>query len=576
MALRQSLARDVFTRDALLRGPVLCWAVATIATILLVLEVEPDRTAASLVLAFLAGVCGLVFALTRRLLFSFAIVTLVFVAVYAASAFKFRMVAMNLHVYDIAFYLFNLAQISFFRETYPGAALGAGLGIGAGALALGWLWFRERPRALGRAAFCLCALGSVTAASVSTMLLVERGAYFFNDRESIFSAFVASLGDAPALMRARGVFEISAQAGLSGVALAPIVCQPQEAPPDIVLFLNESVMPPGVYPQIAYPPETKAFFESFDGRSHGLRVETFGGGTWLSDFSALTGLSTNMFGSMRNFAAQLTAGRLRHSLPQYLKACGYDTTLIYPSLAEFAGSARFYRAIGFDKVIDRQAHHAPDERQRDAFYYDQVRQVFDRARAQENHRPQFIVASSMATHSPWNFRFAPEAMKPGDDRKWTGDPEMDEYLWRLTLAKRDRDAFRADLAKSYPGKPFLFVGYGDHQPAMTRLPLENANEIAETGRAWQLDPTSRAFETYYSIEGLGFAPRISLPNGPVVEIPHLATLAVAAAGLPLDPVYERRWWLMQTCRGLYTSCQDKGAVMAFQRWMADAGWMAQR
>ena len=35
-----------------------------------------------------------------------------------------------------------------------------------------------------------------------------------------------------------------------------------------------------------------------------LRVETFGGGTWLSDFSALTGLSTNLFGSMRNFAAQ--------------------------------------------------------------------------------------------------------------------------------------------------------------------------------------------------------------------------------------------------------------------------------
>jgi hypothetical protein len=482
---------------------------------------------------------------------------------------------MNLHAYDVAFYLFSLAQISFFKETYPGAALVAALGIGAGTLTLAWLWLREPPKVLRRMAMGACAIISLTAAAGATVLLAERGAHFFNDRESVFSGFVSSLGDAPALMRARGVFEISAQAGLSG-GLAPIVCHPQETPPDIVLFLNESAMPPGVYPQVAYPPETKAMFESFDGRTHRLRVETFGGGTWLSDFSALTGLSTNMFGSMRNFAAQLTAGRLRHSLPQYLKACGYDTTIIYPSLAEFAGSARFYRAIGFDKVIDRQGHKAPDERQRDAFYYDQVRQVFDRARREENPRPQFIVASSMATHSPWNFRFAPEAMQPGDDTKWTGDPEMDEYLWRLTLAKRDRDAFRADLAKRYPGKPFLFVGYGDHQPAMARLPLENASEIADTGRAWQLEPTSRAFETYYSIDGLGFSPRISLPVGPVVEIPHLATLAVAAAGLPLDPVYERRWWLMQTCRGLYTSCSDKGAVMAFQRWMVDAGWMAQR
>jgi hypothetical protein len=261
-------------------------------------------------------------------------------------------------------------------------------------------------------------------------------------------------------------------------------------------------------------------------------------------------------------------------LPQYLKACGYETTIIYPSLAEFAGSARFYRAIGFDRVIDRKTHKAPDERQRDAFYYAQVRKVFDDARQRESRRPQFIVASSMSTHSPWDFRFAPDQVRPGENLRWTGNAEFDEYLWRLVLAKRDRDAFRADLARSFPGKPVLFVNYGDHQPALARLPLENATEIADKGAAWQLDPASRAFETYYSIDALGFTPRAPMPDAPILEIPHLATVAIEAAGLPLDPVFARRAQLLRLCGGLYTTCADKGAVLSFQRWLVDQGWMS--
>ena len=85
---------------------------------------------------------------------------------------------------------------------------------------------------------------------------------------------------------------------------------------------------PGVYPGVVFPEETKPLFRSFDGKVRRLRVETFGGATWLSDFSALTGLSTWSFGSLRNFVAPFMTGRLKHSLPAYLKACGYDVTLL--------------------------------------------------------------------------------------------------------------------------------------------------------------------------------------------------------------------------------------------------------
>lgn len=542
---------------------------------LFLLAIEGEILPRLLVAGFFLGLFAFVFALSGRRWFSFALVALMFVTVFLCSWLKFSMVAMNLHAYDALFYLFSVAQLNFFWQTFPAYAAIALAGVAGLFALLAVLWRREAPVPMARLRYSALGLAGIAVAASSGAAIAGRGASFFDPHRHIFSAFIASLGDVPQLMSARGYLQISAQASLAPIPADAIACRPEGTPPDIVLFLNESVMPPGVYPEINFPEEATPFFQSFDGRIHKLRVETFGGGTWLTDFTALTGLSTSMFGNMRNFAAQLTTGRLRHSLPQYLKACGYDTTIIYPSLAEFAGSAKFYRSIGFDRVIDRKIHKAPDERQRDAFYLNEVRKVIDAASKDGDRRPQFIVASSMAPHSPWNFRFAPEEVKPGETTRWNADREVDEYLWRIVLAKRDRDAFRASLKRDYPDHPFLFVSYGDHQPALAALPLANSEDIANTG-AWQLDPASRAFTTYYAIEGQGFTPRIELPRASILEAPHLATLAIAAAGLPLDPVYARRLQLLDHCDGLYATCADRGALMAFQRWLVDAGWIAQR
>lgn len=539
-------------------------------------SIEGDVLPRLLVAAFFFGVWAFVFAMTGRRWFAFALVALGFVAVWLCSLLKFSMMAMNLHAYDALFYLVSVAQLGFFWQTFPGYAIVAIGGVTLVVALLLSLWWREAPVAAARLRTTAIGLAGLAVTVACGAAIANRGASFFDPNRHIFSAFIGSLADVPQLMSARGYLQITAQASLAPLPADPIVCVPDGDPPDIVMFLNESAMPPGVYPQIRYPEEAKDLFRSHDGAVHGLRVETFGGGTWLTDFSALTGLSTSMFGNMRNFAAQLTTGRLRHSLPQYLKACGYQTTIVYPSLAEFAGSANFYRSIGFDRVIDRKVHKAPDERQRDAFYWAQVRKIIDAAGAGPSRKPQFIVTSSMSPHSPWNFRFAPEALRPGEQADWNGDPELDEYLWRLVLARRDRDAFRAGLDRDHPDRGFLFVSYGDHQPALPRLPLANASAIADKGAAWQLDPTSRAFQTYYAIEGQGFTPRIAMPDAPILEVPHLATLTIAAAGLPLDPVYARRMRLLEQCKGLYMTCADRGAVMAFQRWLVDAGWIARR
>ncbi len=212
-------------------------------------------------------------------------------------------------------------------------------------------------------------------------------------------------------------------------------------------------------------------------------------------------------------------GRLRHSLPQYLKACGYDTTMVYPTDADFAGTRQFYLSIGFDRVIDADVHQAPDGRQRDAFYLDLVARQLSAVPADGRRRPQFVVASSMASHGPWDFPFQPEAT--AEQPRWNADAEIDEYLRRLLIAKRDHAAFRQRMRQEMPARRILYVDYGDHQPSLAAMPLKQATAIADGGKSWQMGPGVRGFETFYAVSAQGFMPVWPSRTIPILEAAHL-------------------------------------------------------
>ena len=535
---------------------------------------EPEPALLFAVIAIHLGAAALLGGLLGRPRVGLALATFLLVAVFIGARSKFALVSMNLHVYDLPFYLLNEATVGFFMSAYPRQALMVGLGLAASAIALLFIWRAETGARLGlraRAGLMASAAGLL---ALGAWPLSGRNADFFNERNFALSSFLTSFADLPQLYSYNGLIEVSPKPSITPIPADAITCKPQGAAPDIVMMLNESSMPPGVYPGLTYPEELNPFFNSFDGRIHPLRVETFGGGTWLSDFSALTGLSTQSFGNLRNFVANFMTGRLRHSLPQYLRACGYETAIVYPASAGFAGVGRFYEAIGFDRVIDTSVHHAADQRQRDAFYLGEAAKFLE-APSEGPRKPRFVVVASMSTHSPWDFRFSPDSIRETETLRWNADPEFDEYLWRLVLAKRDRDDFRGRLAKSLSDRKILYVGYGDHQPALAKVPLENNRAIADEGRSWQLDHESKAFETYFTLDAQGFTPRFAGADHRIVEIANLPVITVIAAGLPLDPVFARRERLMARCDGLYATCKDRASVLAFQRWLVDSRWIAQ-
>src|SRR5262249_60371523 len=100
-----------------------------------------------------------------------------------------------------------------------------------------------------------------------------------------------------------------------------------------------------------------------------VRVETYGGASWLTEFSLLAGVSTRSFGGMRQFVQTFTQNKLKDPLPQALERCGYRNVVFYPMLRNFVSNDRFYSSIGLKEIFDLKAQGAPSAQERDRFYY---------------------------------------------------------------------------------------------------------------------------------------------------------------------------------------------------------------
>ena len=261
---------------------------------------------------------------------------------------------------------------------------------------------------------------------------------------------------------------------------------------------------------------------------HKLRVETYGGASWLTEFSVLAGVSTYSFGGMRTFVQSLMQGKVHDTLPQSLARCGYRNSVFYPVPKDFVSNGRFYAAIGMPEIFDFKAQGATRYNERDKFYYGNVLKHIGESLA-ESKAPLFNFVITSATHLPYQFTYDPDVNVPGGGPGT--DPEMSEYLRRLGMAKMDYDAFKADLKRLYPNERFLIVQYGDHQPVATRTLLGFDQKL--TAEDVKMQPEHSGFTTYYAIEGVNYDPP-PMPSVETLEVPYIGTVLLDAAKLPLS------------------------------------------
>jgi glucan phosphoethanolaminetransferase (alkaline phosphatase superfamily) len=142
---------------------------------------EPEPLLLFAVLAVHLASVLLLTSLFGRPRVAFAITTLFLLGVFVASRAKFALVAMNLHAYDLAFYV-SSAPVEFFFSAYPRQAWLMLLALAMTATALYFVWRHDVPRTLSLRHRGQLVMASVVVAFVGHLPLAQRNADFFNER----------------------------------------------------------------------------------------------------------------------------------------------------------------------------------------------------------------------------------------------------------------------------------------------------------------------------------------------------------------------------------------------------------
>jgi phosphoglycerol transferase MdoB-like AlkP superfamily enzyme len=535
-----------------------------IAAFALLLYSEPVPERLYFALATTTVIAAFVALLSRRLLLAAIVALALIAAILVVSIEKRATMNVGLHSYDLFFYI-NEGTLKFLWSDYRACVLWVLATVATGIAAGVFAWRLEGPRPLRPAAFL------VLIAALSMMAVFEHkakdqaGAFrMMTEEHSYVSAFYLSWEETWNTVMRGQLVEAAARTTLPNFG-STARCTPRAKPPHIMLIHQESLVPPVLFPHLNYDHDLDRFFVSEDGKLHRLRVETYGGGSWVTEFALLSGISTKAFGDMQMFVQVLMQDRLKESLPQSLENCGYRTLMLFPMDKTFLSLDRFYRSIGFGEILDRKAQGAEMVRERDRFYFGNALAEMERHFGASD-RPMFVYVQTMASHGPYNDVYMPEENVPGGGPGTSG--EMSEFLRRTAMAERDGDFLIAELKRRFPDEKFLVVRYGDHQPSATYDLIDKVwgDDAPDVGEGGKPGP----YITYYTMQGLNYAVP-TLPNFDPLDVAYLGTVIKESAGLPLSEVELERKRLMVSCRGRYSGCNPRSEILAFHRRLISSG-----
>ena len=388
------------------------------------------------------------------------------------------------------------------------------------------------------------------------------------ERRCFYSTFIASLLDPRSWRRFGGL-------SLSDIANDPLPLMPAVPAraldyPDIIVIQHESVFDPRVY-GLPVEPIVEAFLSPKNGLYGGLNVDIFGGGSWQSEFSLLTGLSSASFGSNAYFLFKRGVGRFHSSLPQTLTALGYRTSLASSCRRNFLNYDDFYRSIGIGERLFTDDFPAPFDAKRfeatnsDALFLEAAMDAYAKGITADA-APRFLYALTNFNHGPHNRRLT----APGrfDDRERAfataslPDPHYTEYYARLAETAVTWNRLKSALSDQFPERPTLIVHYGDHQPVMTRQ-IQAKLQLPTDAR--------RQFRTFYAIESLNYpSDRLVSGRSRNLDIAFLGTVALQQAGLPLDEIFATRASLLEQCCDAYFASSSE-RKRRFHRTLVELG-----
>lgn len=228
-----------------------------------------------------------IFAATRKLGFSFYAASAITVLICLVSTAKYRMKGFSFHIFDVFFTGSDIAVVRFLAAEYAHLIIPVVALTLIGILMLVVVARNENKQNV-RLTWRLFALLTMTVAlSVSYPLSAAQPRYFHYLGGFNASSFFVSLLDIRYLSHETELAERLNVLPEQPAFTDEVACRAPEDSPDVFFVLGESQINPAKFPQLAGETTFAGLYRSFDGVDRDLRVETFGGGTWVSHLSLL-------------------------------------------------------------------------------------------------------------------------------------------------------------------------------------------------------------------------------------------------------------------------------------------------
>ena len=342
---------------------------------------------------------------------------------------------------------------------------------------------------------------------------------------------------------------------------------PQQAPvppaklPDVVIWLHESTFDPAQY-RLQGPrlPRLAMFERNALTRAAGLlRVHTYGGKTWLSEFSLLTGLVPADFGSRSSLVFNSVAPQVESTLVRRFTAAGYDSVVLMPTPKRFYGAARTYEAVGFDRVLTLRDFPEYDALPGDEWDLAEGARLAEAAlsllreqQVQRPERPILLYMLSIKEHAPYSRR-TPVAFRldqTGIAR--TLAAKLSDYVQRLQRLDAANRQLEQGLINS--PRPTLWAYFGDHQAYF---------EEPQPGYRYALPQPDLV--TQYQLRA-NYLP--ALQESPaILDIALLPSLIADMAGVPEDDYFGALSVMRRACAGRLQDCPDQALVDSFKAYI---------
>ncbi|TGZ99579.1 LTA synthase family protein [Rodentibacter pneumotropicus] len=243
--------------------------------------------------------------------------------------------------------------------------------------------------------------------------------------------------------------------------------------PDIVVALLESTLNPHqfAFTQQNIPPLSMFERQNDTVFMSPLRVHTFAGATWRSEFSFLAGVPCTDFGALASGVFYSVVPHLQSGLIKNLREQGYFCVALSPFTKGNYNAKSAYDHFGFDLMLQPQDLGYPAPLSKNLWTISSEEMMaYTRMILEKQHpslekvdQPMFVYVLTMREHGPYSLEMANRYQLEIPNLSAKSISSLNDYTQRIVDLNEAIEKMDEYLHQRH--NPFVFGYFGDHQVA---------------------------------------------------------------------------------------------------------------